>query len=96
MTILLYEEHYKAPWCPLLEYRDCNAMCKITSDTSDALWSLFIRKIRVDGCTMGAKIVALAWWASETQVSPNKPNVTRQCFKVGVWDEKATHYLLVT
>ncbi len=60
--------------------------CKITSDTSDALWSLSIRKIRVDGCTMGAKIVALAWWAFETWVSPNKPNVTRQCLEVGMWD----------
>jgi hypothetical protein len=52
--------------------------CKITSDTNDVLWFLFIRKRRVDGCIMVAKTVGLAWWASETRVSPNKANVTRQ------------------
>jgi hypothetical protein len=31
----------------------------ITSDTCDALWSLFVRNRRIDGCTVGAKIVCL-------------------------------------
>lgn len=31
----------------------------ITSDTCDALWSLSVRNRRIDGCTVGAKMVCL-------------------------------------
>jgi hypothetical protein len=50
--------------------------CKIISDTCDVLWSLSIRKKRTNGSTIVAKIVVVGWWAYETQVSPNKANVT--------------------
>jgi hypothetical protein len=33
---------------------------KITHDTGDVFWSLSIRKRRIDGCRVIAKIVAIA------------------------------------
>lgn len=56
--------------------------CKITSDTSDALWSLPFKKKKVDGCIIATKTTALAWWAFEKWVSPNKIEVTRQHFEL--------------
>jgi hypothetical protein len=60
------------------------------------LWSLSIKNRRNDGYIVGAKIVALAWWAFETQMSPNKADVIKKHFDTGVWDEKPTHYLMET
>jgi hypothetical protein len=67
---------------------------KITSDRGDVLWSLYIIKRIIDGCTIVAKIVG--WWVFKTQVNPNKANVTTQHLEARVWDEKPTHYLMET
>jgi hypothetical protein len=70
--------------------------CKIASNSSIPLWSLSVRKRKIDGCTIDVKNVAIAWWASETLVSPNKDDVMRKCLEDGMYDEKPTHFLMET
>jgi hypothetical protein len=48
---------------------------KITNNSSIPLWSLSVKKRKINGCTIDVKNVAIAWWASKTHVSPNKVNV---------------------
>jgi hypothetical protein len=70
--------------------------CKIASNSGIPLWSLLVRKRKIDDCTIDVKNVAIAWWASETRVSHNKDDVTRKCLETGMYDEKPTHFLMET
>jgi hypothetical protein len=69
---------------------------RIASNSSISLWSLSIRKHKIDGCTIDVKNVAIAWWAFDTHVSPNKDDVMKKCLEAGVYDEKPTHFLMET
>jgi hypothetical protein len=69
---------------------------KIASNLGIPLWSLSVRKCKIDGCTIDVKNVAIAWWASKTRVRFNKDDVTKKCLEVGVYDEKPTHFLMET
>jgi hypothetical protein len=66
----------------------------ITSNSCIPLWSLSIRKRKIDGCTIDVKNVTIAWWAFEIRVSPNNVDVMRKCLEVGVYDENPMHFLM--
>jgi hypothetical protein len=67
---------------------------KIANNSSIPLWSLSVRKRKIDGFTIDVKNVAIAWWASETRVSLNKDDVMRKRLEAEVYDEKPTHFLM--
>jgi hypothetical protein len=69
---------------------------KITNNSSIPLWSLSIKKHNIDGCTIDAKSVAIAWWVSNTCVNPNKDHVMRKCLEARVYDERPMHFLMET
>jgi hypothetical protein len=49
---------------------------------------------RRDGVLSGTRELVIAWWTSETRVSPNKKDVTRKRLGPKVYDHHATHLLL--
>ncbi len=49
---------------------------------------------RRDGVLSGTRDLVIAWWSSETRVSPNKKDVTRKRLGPKVYDVHATHLLL--
>jgi hypothetical protein len=69
---------------------------RLISDLGIPLWSLSIKKNKIDGCTTVVKKAAICWWASNTRFSPNKFDVTRKHLEVGVYDEKPTHFPIKT
>ncbi len=66
----------------------------IATNSSIPLWSLSVKKCKIDGCTIDVKNVA--WWTFQTHVSPNKNDVMRKCLEARVYDEKPTHFLMET
>jgi hypothetical protein len=58
------------------------------------LWILSIRRTRIDGVGETMKEVVILWWIQETQVSPNRKQVTQQWIAAGVYDEKPLHFLM--
>jgi hypothetical protein len=69
---------------------------KIANNSSIPLWSLLVRKCKINGCKIDVKNVAIAWWAFQTRVSPNKDDVMKKCLEVRVYDEKPMHFLMET
>jgi len=65
-------------------------------ESGGVLWTLSVRRKKMDGMTAKVKNVVLTWWVSETRVSPNKKDVTRKRIGPGVYDERPTHYLMET
>jgi hypothetical protein len=47
-----------------------------------------------DGVLSGTRELVIAWWTSETRVSPNKKDVTRKRLGPKMYDQHATHLLL--
>jgi len=67
---------------------------KIANNSSIPLWSLSVKKRKIDGCTIDVKNVAIAWWASKIRVSPNKADVMRKRLEARMYDEKLMHFLM--
>jgi hypothetical protein len=55
---------------------------KITNNSNIPLWSLSIRKHKIDSCTIDAKNVAIAWWVFDNCVNPNKHHVMINAWKL--------------
>jgi hypothetical protein len=68
----------------------------IANNSSIPLWPLLVKNHKIDGYTIDVKNVTIAWWASQTHVSPNKNDVMKKCLEAGVYDEKPTHFLMET
>jgi hypothetical protein len=66
----------------------------IATNSSIPLWSLSIKKRKIDGCTNDVKNATIAWWAFDIHVSLNKADVMRKCLEVGMYDEKPMHFLM--
>ena len=58
------------------------------------LWTLSIRRTRVDGVEEAVKDVVIMWWIQETQVSPNRKQVARLRIAARVYNEKPLHFLM--
>ena len=58
------------------------------------LWTLSIRRTRVDGVGDMVKDVVIMWWVQEMRVSPNRKQVARFRIAAGVYDEKPLHFLM--
>ncbi len=70
---------------------------KMINDSGLTLWSLFVRKKRIDELLKLLKEVVIDWyWTFETYVSPNKNDVTCKRLEPMVYDEKPTHFLMET
>ena len=69
---------------------------RLMCESGAFLWTLSVRRKRMDGMIAEVKNAVLTWWVSETRVSPNKKDVTRKRIGPGLYDEKPTHYLMET
>lgn len=60
------------------------------------MWTLSIRKKRLDTLSAATKAAVLLWWLGETRMSPNRKEVVRKRLEAFVYDEKPTQYLMET
>jgi hypothetical protein len=67
-----------------------------TCDTGVPLWTLSVRKKRNADNPHVIRNLVVNWWATKTQISPNKSNVTRKKLEARILDEKPTHFLMET
>jgi hypothetical protein len=58
------------------------------------LWTLSIRRTRIDGMGEAVKDVVIMWWIQETRVSPNRKQVARLRIAARVYDEKPLYFLM--
>ncbi len=65
-------------------------------DSEALLWSFTMRKKRTNGIPPNILNLIMNWWVIESQVSPNKSEVTRKQLDVGIYDEKPTNFLMET
>jgi hypothetical protein len=65
-------------------------------DSGVPLWTLTLKKKRSDGILPSTRNVIVDWWAAKTRISPNKNDVICKKLKVGIFDEKPTHFLMET
>jgi len=69
---------------------------KLINDNGFALWSLSMKKKRIDGLLELFRKAIIDWWTLETCVSPNKSDVTLRRLEAMVYDERPTHLLMET
>ncbi len=58
------------------------------------LWTLFIKKRKIDCLNTVIIIVLQAWWVTKTKISPSKRKVTHKQIGPFQDDEKVTHFLM--
>ncbi len=57
------------------------------------LWSLTMKKKIINGIPHSIWSLIVNWWVIKSWVSLNKSELTRKWLKVGIYDEKPTHFL---
>ncbi len=70
--------------------------CIVIDDSDLALWSLFVRRKRIDGLPTLLREAFIDHWTFKTYVNPNKSDATCKRLEVMVYDEKPMHFLMET
>lgn len=68
---------------------------RLAMDTTEEFaWVLSVRKVRVDIVSNSWKSAAIAWWALETRMSPNRKDVVNHRIGIGIYTKHPTQYLM--